>query len=58
MKKGSRVWYGCWILLMAMTTDSAGWAQEAGQKYQITSSLTQLYGAEKAERYREIFDRK
>jgi len=56
MKKGSRVWYGCWILLMAMTTDSAGWAQEAGQKYQITSSLTQLYGAEKAERYREIFD--
>jgi hypothetical protein len=56
MKNGSRIWYGCWLLLMTITADSACWAQEAGQKFQISSSLTQLYGAEQAERYRDILD--
>jgi hypothetical protein len=55
MKKVSRVWYGC-LLLMAITVDSVCWAQEAGQRFQISSSLAQLYGAELAERYRDILD--
>ena len=55
MKNGSRVWYGC-LLLMAMTADSVCWAQEADQRFQITSSLEQLYGAELAERYRDILE--
>ena len=42
--------------LVALTTTSACWAQETSQKFQITSSLTELYGAEKAERFREILD--
>ena len=41
---------------MAITSGSVAWAQEAGQNFRITSSLTQLYGAEQAERYRDILD--
>jgi hypothetical protein len=44
------------MLFMALTTTSACWAQEASQKFQITSSLTELYGAEKAERFHDILD--
>ena len=44
------------MLLVALTTTSACWAQETRQKFQITSSLTELYGAEKAERFRDILD--
>lgn len=39
-----------------MAAGSACWAQEAGHKFQISSSLTQLYGAELAEHYRDILD--
>ena len=56
MKSGSRIRLGCCMLLVALTTTSACWAQETSQKFQITSSLTELYGAEKAERFRDILD--
>ena len=56
MKSGSRFRLGCCILLVVLTSTSACWAQEASQKFQITSSLTELYGAEKAERFRAILD--
>jgi len=42
--------------MAAPTAAPPAWAQEAGQKFEITSSLTELYGAEKAERFREILD--
>jgi poly(3-hydroxybutyrate) depolymerase len=54
--RGFRAWFRCCSLLAIMTTASAGWAQEAGQKFQISSSLMELYGAGQAERYRDILD--
>ena len=43
----SRVWQGCFLILLSLSA-------HADQKFEITSTLAELYGAERAEVYRDI----
>jgi predicted esterase len=52
MKSGFMLWLACCLLLAVPVLS----AQEAGRNFEIKSSLVDLYGAEQAERYRDILD--
>jgi dienelactone hydrolase len=54
MKLWSRACYGCCLIILSLAYHPVCQAQEAIRKFEITSTLEQLYGAEQAEKFREI----
>ena len=56
MKKRSPACRSHWLLLIALLGCTAVWAAESPQKLKITSTLEQLYGAERAAKFSELLD--
>jgi pimeloyl-ACP methyl ester carboxylesterase len=46
--------YGCCLLILSLACLPVSQAQESEQKFEITATLEQLYGAEQAEKFRDI----
>lgn len=56
MKKSSPACRSHWLLIIALLGCTAVWAEESQQKFKITSTLEQLYGAERAAKFSELLD--
>lgn len=54
MKHWSRTSYGCCLLLLSLACHPVCQAQDAPRKFEIVSTLEQLYGTEQAEKFRDI----
>lgn len=56
MKSRHQALYACCLLSIGLTGSFDCQAQDPGQAFEIKSSLSELYGAETAERYRKFLD--
>jgi len=56
LKKRSPACRSHWLLIIALLGCTAVWAEESQQKFKITSTLKQLYGAERAAKFSELLD--